>query len=636
MKPDIMRLLVLLTLFFLGACNEKEQISNSGFGAFEASLAIQGDKIGVAWYDKRNGAAEIYFRLLDQNLKPVSKELRLTQNNAESYEADLVFIDDTFAITWYEKDKNDALSVKLGLWNLEGIQLWQKEISSGDHDSRIPVLKVINQEIFIAWIEDPVDKQSSALPSIIYGARLNVDGNFINQPYKIAEASRTTWNLNANVTKDLEVVLVFDAEYETSTSELYLSRVLANSHDTIRLTTDDGKASKYPDIALNDSLAALTWFDAKPGNNEIYLNIFDLNLLLMDGFEITPLLDNSAQRITHTEGDSIGAYLSWNKNILGLAWSDNDAGQHEIFFQAFTPEGNTLSEIVRLTKTATDSLIPSIRPLNKGFAMAWNEASIDSHSSGKPDTSSEVFARYLPASNNLRSISVEQTLYLEAINNPERWDEDRKRDAISKPLKILSLMAVKPGMSVLDFQAGTGYFTELLSTVVGSQGKIFAHNHSREGVLGEEVFIRRYGNNRLSNTEQIFSHHNDLNLAAESLDSILMSMVYHDTYWFNGHVDWGPVDHQKFLLELYGALKPGGIILLIDHAGKKGGDPFQSAVATHRIDPELVKRDFELAGFTLELESMILRSSKDNYGLSIFDEEVYGKTDRFIMVFRKP
>lgn len=221
------------------------------------------------------------------------------------------------------------------------------------------------------------------------------------------------------------------------------------------------------------------------------------------------------------------------------------------------------------------------------------------------------------------------------LNQPGRWQEDLERDPSSKPLEVIHLMAIEPGMAVLDFQAGTGYFTELLSHVVGPNGKVYAHNHSKDGVLGDEVFQRRYGGNRLSNVEQIFAKHNDLDLPSNSLDRILLSMVYHDTYWQGENVDWGPVDHQAFLSELRDALKPDGEILVLDHSAASGTNPYESAVATHRIDPEIVNRDFSTAGFILLEESDIFHNSQDDHTLEIFQPGIYRMTDRFIKIFSR-
>lgn len=224
-----------------------------------------------------------------------------------------------------------------------------------------------------------------------------------------------------------------------------------------------------------------------------------------------------------------------------------------------------------------------------------------------------------------------------AIQNERRPQTDRIRDADRKPAEVLEFIGIAPGMTVLDFNAGTGYYTELLSAIVDENGHVISHNHQgAEGVLTAEHFERRFGNNRLPNTEQVFASHNDLDLPTASLDAILMTLVYHDTYWFDENVDWGPVDHAALLAELYDAMKPGAILGIVDHYATAGSDPYQSARTTHRIDPSVVRRDFSRAGFTLVAESDMLRNDSDDYSLSVFDRSVQGKTDRFVMRYRRP
>jgi predicted methyltransferase len=191
-------------------------------------------------------------------------------------------------------------------------------------------------------------------------------------------------------------------------------------------------------------------------------------------------------------------------------------------------------------------------------------------------------------------------------------------------------------MRVLDLNAATGYYTELLALVVGPSGHVIAHNHpgAREALQPED-FERRYGANRLPNAEQLFAAHNDIALPAGSLDAALMSMVYHDTYWYDPKVDWGPVDSPALLQSLRSALAPGGIIGVIDHYAAAGADPKTSAIATHRIDIGVVLRDFRAAGFEPESQSDALRNPADDYAKSVFDDAVRGRTDRFVIRFRR-
>jgi predicted methyltransferase len=222
-----------------------------------------------------------------------------------------------------------------------------------------------------------------------------------------------------------------------------------------------------------------------------------------------------------------------------------------------------------------------------------------------------------------------------ALDDPRRPAADRERDSSSKPGEVLGFIGVAPGMRVLDMNAASGYYTEILARIVGPSGHVIAHNHpGARGALPARDFERRYGGNRLFNTEQLFARHNGLDLPSGSLDVVLMSLVYHDTYWFDDDVDWGPVDQSALLAELSAALAPNGVIGVIDHYAAAHTDPAESAVATHRIDKAVVLRDFAAAGFEPARESDALRNPGDDRTLSVFDSAVKGRTDRFLLVFR--
>ncbi len=231
----------------------------------------------------------------------------------------------------------------------------------------------------------------------------------------------------------------------------------------------------------------------------------------------------------------------------------------------------------------------------------------------------------------------EQKVIAEAVEHPGRPQADIERDADSKPAAVLAFMGAKQGMSVFDMNSATGYYTELLARIVGQQGHVIAHNDpGATGMLGAAVFEERYGRNRLPNVEQMFAAHNDINLPNGSLDAVLMSMAYHDTYWFDPQVKWGPVDQQRLLRSLYDALKPGGSIVVLDHRAAAGIDPKVSAKATHRIDPDVVREDFAAAGFVLDWESDLFANPADDLGLIVFDLAVKGRTDRFLLRFIRP
>ena len=122
---------------------------------------------------------------------------------------------------------------------------------------------------------------------------------------------------------------------------------------------------------------------------------------------------------------------------------------------------------------------------------------------------------------------------------------------------------------------------------------------------------------------------------AKSYDFALFHLVYHDLYWQSDRFNVPKTDPDAVLKRLYVAMKPGGIVGVVDHVGAKG-DTRATVDAVHRIDPEVVKADFARAGFKLVGESQHLRTKDDDYAKNVFDPALRGKTDRFVFKFRKP
>ena len=94
------------------------------------------------------------------------------------------------------------------------------------------------------------------------------------------------------------------------------------------------------------------------------------------------------------------------------------------------------------------------------------------------------------------------------------------------------------------------------------------------------------------------------------------------------------LDGPMLLAELHQSLKPGGAVIISDHAAAAGSPPTTGGT-THRIDPAIVVREMEAAGFTLADEAHFLRNPDDDYAKSVFDEDIRGKSDRFVMRFEK-
>lgn len=220
---------------------------------------------------------------------------------------------------------------------------------------------------------------------------------------------------------------------------------------------------------------------------------------------------------------------------------------------------------------------------------------------------------------------------VDLLAHSHRSEQDKIRDKTSKPIDIIEFSGIKAEMHVLDLFAGAGYYSEILSQVVGPQGKVFLHNNKAYlSYVGQEL-QKRMADGSLTNVVQYVHEADDLLLQDNVLDSIFFVLGYHDLHHITE--DWN-VDRSKLLKQLYKALKPGGTLLVIDHSAPTGTG-VEYSQEKHRIAAEYVVKELKDYGFHFVKQTKVLANPNDNYELSPFDPEVYRKTDRFVLLFRK-
>jgi predicted methyltransferase len=233
----------------------------------------------------------------------------------------------------------------------------------------------------------------------------------------------------------------------------------------------------------------------------------------------------------------------------------------------------------------------------------------------------------------LASAGAQADRYSDAVAHEGRPTDDLKRDQIDHPAEVLRLSGIRPPMVVADFLAADGYYSELLSYLVGPKGHVYLLNNEAYDKWSENQWQGRI--ERLPNVEHQTVPLEHLGLPSHSLDAILLIKVYHDLYW---HPDQGPwpkdIDPDAVLTEIARVVKPGGILLLVDHSAKPGTGS-ADAGTLHRIDEQYARRDFEKHGFKFVSASDVLRRADDPRDLITYKGEMVGKTDRFVMVFRK-
>lgn len=229
------------------------------------------------------------------------------------------------------------------------------------------------------------------------------------------------------------------------------------------------------------------------------------------------------------------------------------------------------------------------------------------------------------------AISPDAANIVAAVADTRRPAEDVARDAARHPAETLAFAGIEEGDKVGEIFPGGGYFSRLFAVAVGEQGRLYPTIRP-DGVAGEYetpilAVAAQYPNAVMARTPY------DALAYPEPLDVIFTAQNYHDmplTAYALG-------DRARMNATAFAALKPGGVYVIIDHVANTGAAIETDAeTALHRIDPAIVRAEVEAAGFVLDGESDVLRNAADLHTASVFDPSIRGRTDQFMMRFRKP
>lgn len=221
-----------------------------------------------------------------------------------------------------------------------------------------------------------------------------------------------------------------------------------------------------------------------------------------------------------------------------------------------------------------------------------------------------------------------------SVAAPSRKAEHRALDEGRKPAEVLGFLGVRPGMAAADIFTGSGYWAEIMARAVAPGGSVVAFEPTQFYNGKGKVEIDALAAALPSTRVQAFPFER-FSAPPNSFDMAMISLNYHDLYWEAERFKVGRSDPDAFLRNLYAAMRPGGVVGVIDHVGP-AGDTRAIVEKTHRIDPATVRADFARAGFRLEAESPILANPADDYSKSVFDPAIRGKSDRLLFKFRKP
>ena len=248
----------------------------------------------------------------------------------------------------------------------------------------------------------------------------------------------------------------------------------------------------------------------------------------------------------------------------------------------------------------------------------------------------------LSLAGQVQAEQITEEFVLRAMAQADRLAADLERDARSRPEKVIPWLNLHTGDIVIDIFGSGGYYSDLLARLVGTQGQAILHNNSGFEQWGTNILQDRFDNGMPKNV--VMHTHSGINLALteESLDGALIVMALHDLYVIpkrydgNSYVPVGPAANVAYFYEqVLDALKSGGRFVVVDHAGEPGMAD-EAVNDLHRIDEVTLRDDIIEQGFTYVGSDLSLRNPADDRTRIVFDEDLQGKTDRFILVFEKP
>ena len=216
-----------------------------------------------------------------------------------------------------------------------------------------------------------------------------------------------------------------------------------------------------------------------------------------------------------------------------------------------------------------------------------------------------------------------------AVADPARPADNKAADELRKPAETLAFSGVKPGMVVGEFYPGGGYFTRMLSDVVGPTGHIYGiENDKWKGAVEANQALVAQG--KWKNVSMDVQPFGTVKFP-KPLDIAWVTQNYHDFKI----AKYGTVDTLAFDRAVYAALKPGGIFFILDHQGAPGltGAEIEKL---HRINRDQVVKEVTSAGFKLADEGNFLRRPADDHTKPIFDDAIRGHTDQYALKFVKP
>lgn len=235
------------------------------------------------------------------------------------------------------------------------------------------------------------------------------------------------------------------------------------------------------------------------------------------------------------------------------------------------------------------------------------------------------------------------------LKGEHRSDKNKSRDVFRHPAETLSFFGFNNRMTVVEISPGGGWYTEILAPVLKDNGKFYAAFYPNNGDDSYFSKSRRSFEKKMS-SNSIYSNVKITDFTPRKVNELAPKGSADLVLTFRNLHNWGDEGVKAVFTDAFNALKPGGVLGVVEHRLPKGVAPSKRNAGYY--SPEVAIQLAKEAGFVLEASSEVNANPKDkadydrgvwtlppSYRLKDKDRAKYmaiGESDRMTLKFRKP
>ncbi|NQY50457.1 MAG: class I SAM-dependent methyltransferase [Colwellia sp.] len=233
-----------------------------------------------------------------------------------------------------------------------------------------------------------------------------------------------------------------------------------------------------------------------------------------------------------------------------------------------------------------------------------------------------------------------------AVAGDHRTAKNKARDQYRHPIETLNFFGFTPSMTVVEITPGGGWYTEILAPALKGTGKLYGAHYPDTGAddyysNSRKKLVKKLASDVVFSEVVLtdFTPRQESELAPQGTADLVLT--------FRNLHNWKDAGVEQVFKDAFNALKPGGVLGVVEHRLPAGGD---AKIAVGYVSESNTIKQAKAAGFRFEASSDINANTKDlaqykvwtlppSLALKDKDRAKYlaiGESDRMTLKFVKP